>query len=68
MHIITGDENTSTTVDLLALGEKLTTIQQDEQRKQEALTKLNTEDPQRDKFWRTLGKKIRHDAKQTPRR
>lgn len=68
MHIITGDPNTSTTVDLKALAQKLTDAKQAGERAQEALTKLNTEDPQRDKFWRTLGKKVRHDVKQTPRR
>lgn len=49
-------------IDLKALAEKLTT---QEKANQARTVRLNTEDPQRDKFWRTLGRKIRNDVRHT---
>lgn len=50
------------TVDLKALAQTLTLNQQ---LRREVAQRINTDEPQRDKFWRTLGKKVRNDVRQT---
>lgn len=55
------------TIDLKALAAKLTEARQTETRIRGDWV-LKTDDLQRDKFWRTLGKKVRSDVKHTTTR
>lgn len=50
-------------IDLKALAQTITTNKQAEIRQQAA--NLKTDDPQRDKHWRTVGKTVRSDVRHT---